>query len=86
MLYKIGTMLKHEGGSYDYIIVEHAEVKDYLAKGWSNGPEDCHIDAVSAPTRSELEEKAKELNITFNGRTSDKTLSTKIKEALNVVD
>lgn len=40
------------------------------------------IDDESAPTRDELEAKAKELGISFNARTSDKKLSERIAEAL----
>lgn len=40
------------------------------------------IDEVSAPTREELEAKAKELGVSFNGRTSDKKLAERIAEAL----
>ena len=44
--------------------------------------EDESIDEVSAPTREELETKAKELGVSFNARTSDKKLSERIAEAL----
>ena len=40
------------------------------------------IDDISAPTRDELETKAKELGVSFNARTSDKKLSERIAEAL----
>lgn len=40
------------------------------------------VDEVSAPTRDELETKAKELGISFNARTSDKKLAERIAEAL----
>ena len=40
------------------------------------------IDDESAPTRDELETKAKELGISFNARTSDKKLAERIAEAL----
>ena len=36
----------------------------------------------AAPTRAELEQKATELGIKFDGRTADKTLAKKIEEAL----
>ncbi len=36
----------------------------------------------AAPTRAELEQKATELGIKFDGRTGDKTLLKKIEEAL----
>jgi hypothetical protein len=40
------------------------------------------IDDVSEPTRDELEAKAKELNVSFNARTSDKKLAERIAEKL----
>ena len=40
------------------------------------------VDEVSAPTRDELETKAKELDVSFNARTSDKKLAERIAEAL----
>ena len=40
------------------------------------------IDDESAPTRDELETKAKELGVSFNARTSDKKLAERIAEAL----
>lgn len=43
---------------------------------------DDAIDEVSAPTRDELEAKAKELGVSFNARTSDKKLAERIAEAL----
>lgn len=43
---------------------------------------DDAVDGVSAPTRDELETKAKELGVSFNARTSDKKLAERIAEAL----
>lgn len=40
------------------------------------------IDEVSEPTRDELETKAKELGVSFNGRTSDKKLAERIAAKL----
>jgi hypothetical protein len=40
------------------------------------------IDEVSDATRDELEAKAKELNVSFNARTSDKKLAERIASAL----
>lgn len=44
--------------------------------------ENPKVDEVSPPTRAELEHKAKELGIKFDGRTSDKKLSDAIDEKL----
>ena len=40
------------------------------------------VDEVSGPTREELEQKAEELGIGFNKRTSDRKLAERIAEAL----
>lgn len=86
MLYKSGTEYKLDCGNFDVIVVDSDEVDDKLKEGWSLHPLECGVDTVSAPSREELEAKAKELNIKFDGRMSDKTLNAKIEEALNVVD
>lgn len=44
--------------------------------------DDAKDDDTKPPTRDELEQKAKELGIDFDGRTSDKKLSDKIAAAL----
>ncbi len=45
-------------------------------------PQDKTPEDDAPPTRDELEAKAKELGISFNGNTKDTTLMTKIDEAL----
>ena len=40
------------------------------------------VDESAPPTREELEEKANELGIKFDGRTTDRKLLEKIEEAL----
>ena len=40
------------------------------------------VDDVSGPTREELEQKAEELGVSFNKRTSDKKLAERIAQAL----
>lgn len=44
---------------------------------------DLPVDEVSPPNRDELEQQARELGLKFDGRTSDKKLSSMIDEALN---
>jgi hypothetical protein len=44
------------------------------------------VEDNSAPTRAELETMATELNIKFDGRTTDKRLSDKIDQALGAND
>jgi len=45
---------------------------------------DDALDVVSPATRDELEAKAKELGVSFNARTSDKTIAERIASALEV--
>lgn len=85
-----------QDGSYDYTIVDELDVEAALAKGWHRTKEEARqafekaqppavspaADSVSdaPPTRDELEQKAKELSIKFDGRTSDKKLAALIAE------
>lgn len=73
-------------GTYDYRGVTDADaLADALAEGWFRSlPEAIdgeHAEAEndSAPTREELETKATELGIKFDGRTTDKSLAEKIE-------
>lgn len=83
MLYKLGGIHLVDGSKFDYIIVESEDVNAKLKDGWHLTPAaaQSNIDN-SAPTRAELEIKAKELNIVFDGRTSDKKLEALINESL----
>jgi hypothetical protein len=83
MLYKPGKMLKTDNGLFDYIIVAESEITAHLKLGWRLNTLD-NDDAP--PTRAELEEKAKELGIRFDGRTSDAKLAANIEAALNGLD
>tara|TARA_R110002124_G_scaffold82957_1_gene217474 strand:+ start:1761 stop:2054 length:294 start_codon:yes stop_codon:yes gene_type:complete len=79
-----------EGKTYSYVAVNTQEELDArLAEGWS----ETLIEAVSPkgpaipddnapPMRVELEEKADQLGLKFDGRTSDNKLSQKIEDAL----
>lgn len=74
--------------SFDYKIVDGDEVEKACEAGWFETPAEaktaCEADEDSAPvTREELETKAIELGIDFDGRTSDKKLQAKIEESLN---
>ena len=69
--------------------------KELIAAGWFENVPDAlagkpivKIEHVSdaPPTRKELEDKATELKIKFDGRTTDGKLGWLIKEALHVVD
>ena len=90
MLYKQGKMLETNSGKYDYIIVDAAvdgEIEKHLEQGWFKTTTeadnaDLDIDDDGEVTRNELETKAIELGIKFDGRTSDKKLYALIEEKL----
>lgn len=85
---------KLEDGNYDTATVTSTEDEAAAhAEGWrATWPEARQVDADAkaaafaaanaVPTRDELEQKARELNITFDGRTSDKKLGDLIKATL----
>lgn len=92
-----GPHKKPRGGTYAYKGAANQEEFDSLiAKGWFPSYEDAvtgklspkvveePIDEVSGPTREELEAKADELGLSYDGRTSDKKLAERIAEALEV--
>jgi hypothetical protein len=78
------TCLYHRDGSV--ITVDAAEVSDYLAQGYADTPaafeglESEVVDEVPADdapvTRAELEAKATDLGLTFDGRTTDAKLAS----------
>lgn len=98
MLFKSGGIHEIHGGFYDYEIVQGDEqFAQFMADGWSISPAEAKrlsevpvTDVVAdpvpsddvAPTRAELERKATELGIAFDGRTSDAKLSGKIAERM----
>lgn len=85
-----------QDGAYDTLIVDEGEegaVDAAVADGWYLSPmearaaaEGSSSETVSdAPaTRAELEAKATELGIKFDGRSSDKTIAAAIEAALKV--
>lgn len=89
LVYKTPGTHARSGGTYSYLGVADAAALDAaLADGWFltlpeaiAGKADEPADN-SAPTREELEAKATELNIQFDGRTTDKKLAEKIEHAL----
>lgn len=97
MVYRPGSELIH-GFMVDYQVIDADEVNDALADGWYLTPteageaaaakeadkaEAAKQKAEDAPaTRDELEAKAKELGIKFDGRTTDKKLGEQIAEKL----
>ena len=90
-----GPHKKPRGKTYAYKgAADQAEFDALMAKGWFPSYEDAvvgkivvavsEIDTVSPATRDELEAKAKELGVSFNARTSDKTIAERIASALEV--
>lgn len=85
-----------QDGAYDTLIVDEEEegaLDAVVSQGWFLSPTEARAahegkqdETVSdAPaTREELEAKATELNLKFDGRTSDKKLAAAIDEALKV--
>jgi hypothetical protein len=95
-VFKCPGPFSRQGGTYDHALVsDDAEYDARLQDGWfSTVPEAIEGKVIAlevaqevsqdgSPTRAELEAKAKELNIAFDGRTSDAKLLTKITEALS---
>jgi hypothetical protein len=88
IVYRTPGMHHASKGTYDYKgAVDESEVDSALAEGWFRTlPEAMagkHEESDdSAPTRDELEAKATELEIKFDGRTTDKALGEKIAAAL----
>ena len=85
MLYKLGKHIEIEGSTYDYTIVDEKEISDKLKEGWyltTTDAKKVDSDDDGEVTREELEHKAKELSIKFDGRMSDKNLLAKINEKL----
>lgn len=89
-VFKNGGPLDRAGGSYSTLLV--ASVGEYdkmLASGWFPGlleaiaPPEQHDDD-KPPTREELEAKADELGVKFDGRIGDKKLAALIETAMGV--
>ena len=96
MIYRAGGEHDLHGVMCDYMIVEHnEELGTALACGWSLSPlEAAEYAALTArmketppvipmdapPTRAEMEQKARELGIIFDGRTTDAKLAAKIAQ------
>jgi len=86
MVYRIPGAHRASGGlTFDYRGIDDAgALKAALADGWhlslpeAIAPE--AVDDVSPATREELEQKARELGIGFNARTTDAVLAQRIAE------
>ena len=94
LVYKNGGPHQRPGGTFDYKrIVNDDQLAAALADGWfltlveatqpaAIDQSEVSPDDDAPPTREELETKARELGLKFDGRTSDKTLLSKIEAAL----
>lgn len=96
MLYKAPGPHEIHGGHFDYTIVdadEEGAIEAAKADGWFETTDEAQAAADEAkakreaelnapPTRAELEAKAKELDIKFNDKTSDKKLADLIAASL----
>ena len=94
LVYKNGGPHQRPGGTFDYKrIVNDDQLAAALADGWfltlveatqpaEVDPTEVPPDDDAPPTRDELETKARELGLKFDGRTSDKALLSKIEAAL----
>jgi hypothetical protein len=89
LVYKDKGPHQRPGGTYDYKAVNDADqFAAALAGGWFATlaeviePTAAVIDETSPATREELEAKANELGLKFDGRTGDKKLAAMIDEAL----
>ena len=95
MLYKHPGAHEMHGDKFDYIVVDEQDVDQAKKDGWhlttTEAKAETKAPAKTAeaveddnapPTRAELEAKATELNIKFDGRTSDAKLGSLIAKAL----
>lgn len=87
IVYKDVGPYQRQGGTFNYKGVNTQEQFDEaLSNGWLASYADIFEPAPvvdnSPPTREELEQKAKELGIKFDGRTSDKKLGELIAQRL----
>lgn len=85
MLYKLGNHIEIEGLKYEYTIVDEKEISEKLKEGWyltTTEAKKVDTNDDGDITREEMEFKAKELGIKFDGRMSNKNLLAKIEEKL----
>lgn len=91
MMLRVGSMVELESGRYDWRIVTAEEFEQAKVDGWcldqyaakaANERHPADEDKDGEVTREEMEQKAKELGLKFDGRTSNRKLLTMIEEAL----
>lgn len=87
MVYKAPGRHKIGRKYYDYKVVAALDVDSFLADGWFRTPAEADAGEIflddEPPTRGELELKAEEVGVDFDGRTSDRLLLERITEKLN---
>lgn len=94
LVFKDGGNIPRAGGFYTYTLAHDDDEYDgMIDSGWYatlpdaiegkvNEESQSESGGDAPPTRAEMETKAKELGIQFDGRTGDKTLMAKIAKAL----
>jgi len=95
LVYKAEGKYIRPNGTYDFVDVnDQQELEQKLGEGWFDSLEaaiegraardtsESAWDDSAPPTREELETKATELGIKFDGRYSDKKIAQMIDEAL----
>jgi hypothetical protein len=96
LVYKVPGKYVRPHGTYDFTGVNNAEeLQSKLKEGWFCSLSEAiepkketrvaatiETDDTAPPTRQELEEKATELGIKFDGRFSDKKIAQLIDETL----
>lgn len=96
IVYRCPGPHQRPGGTFDFVGIETDEdLKEALLDGWfltmdeavnkksAVALEEVKQEDDKPPTRAELEEMAEELNIKFDGRTSDKKLNELITSELD---
>ncbi len=79
MLYKYPGEHEIDHDFYDWQIIDESQVEALAVDGWELSPKAAKEAYESRPlTRDELEIKAKDLGIKFDGRTSDQKLESLI--------
>lgn len=69
------------------VLIDAVDIPEYLAKGYADTPDafDHHpadLNESGEVTREEMEQKATELGLKFDGRTSNRKLLAMIEEAV----
>lgn len=95
MLYRQPGPHQLQDGKYDYLVVPDTEIEQTLADGWflttaeakeaydeSRKGQTAAIVDNAPPTRAELEQKAAQIGLKYDGRIGDKKLAAMIAAEL----